>query len=110
MTIDIEKAVTDSWNAFKKYPIDLVAAGFITLLGSAITLFILGPPLMANYMKYISECLKGKKPKLSLLWTDLGKYFVPAWVGAILSVIILALGFVALIIPGFLANLNHNNF
>lgn len=93
------KVLKKSFDVFKKEYLVLMIGSFIAVVGMIFIVTI--PPLMFGIYYLAVNAAQGKKIEIVDVFKGF-RYFFRSWGLAIVSLILVALGFVLLIVPGFL--------
>ncbi|MBP2031021.1 putative membrane protein [Methanohalophilus levihalophilus] len=95
--MDHEQIFSDTWNVFRKDFVTYIIATLIVSVGSI--LVITAPPLFYGIYYMVLKGIRGEEIEIKDVFEGFN-YFVKSWVFAIVAVILLAIGFMLLFIPG----------
>jgi membrane-anchored glycerophosphoryl diester phosphodiesterase (GDPDase) len=100
--MDFKKHMVSAWELTLKYIVSLVLMTLVMVGVSFVTLGILAPVMMAGYMQSILLMMRdGREPKIQDLFSQMG-LFLPLFAFGVIVFIAVIVGFMLLVIPGFL--------
>jgi len=100
--MDFKKHIVRAWELTLQFMVSLVLMTLVMSVVAAITLGILAPTMMAGYMQSIlSMGRKGRGPRIQDLFSEM-RLFLPLLAFGIVVLIGVTIGFMLLVIPGFL--------
>ena len=100
--MDFKKHIVRAWELTLKFIVSLVLMTLVMSVVAAITLGILAPTMMAGYMQSILSMVReGREPRIQDLFSEM-RLFLPLLAFGIVVLIGVTIGFMLLVIPGFL--------
>ncbi len=100
--MDFKKHIVRAWELTLQFIVSLVLMTLVMSVVAAITLGILAPTMMAGYMQSILSMVReGREPKIQDLFSEM-RLFLPLLTFGIVVLIGVTIGFMLLVIPGFL--------
>lgn len=101
--MDFKKHILRAWELTWKFIVPLVLMTLVISGVAVITLGVLAPVTMAGYMQSILLMIReGREPKIQDLFSEM-RLFLPLLAFGIVAFVAVIIGFMLLIIPGFLA-------
>ena len=100
--MDFKKHIVRAWELTLQFIVSLVLMTLVMSAVAVVTLGILAPVTMAGYMQSVLLMIReGREPKIQDLFSEM-KLFFPLLAFGLVSFIAVAIGFMLLVIPGFL--------
>ena len=100
--MDFKKHIVKAWALTLQFIVSLVLMTLVMSAVAVVTLGILAPVMMAGYMQSVLLMIReGREPKIQDLFSEM-KLFFPLLAFGFVSFIAVAIGFMLLVIPGFL--------
>ena len=100
--MDFKKHIVRAWELTLKFIVPLVLMTLVMSVVAVFTLGILAPVTMAGYMQSILLMTReGREPKIQDLFSEM-RLFLPLLAFGIVTFIAVIIGFMLLVIPGFL--------
>jgi len=100
--MDFKKHIVRAWELTLKFIVSLVLMTLVMSVVAAITLGILAPTMMAGYMQSILSMVReGREPRIQDRFSEM-RLFLPLLAFGIVVLIGVTIGFMLLVIPGFL--------
>ena len=100
--MDFKKHIVRAWELTLQFIVSLVLMTLVMSVVAAITLGILAPTMMAGYMQSILSMVReGREPRIQDLFSEM-RLFLPLLAFGIVVLISVTIGFMLLVIPGFL--------
>jgi len=100
--MDFKKHIVKAWELTLQFIVSLVLMTLVMSAVAVVTLGILAPVMMAGYMQSVLLMIReGREPKIQDLFSEM-KLFFPLLAFGLVSFIAVAIGFMLLVIPGFL--------
>jgi hypothetical protein len=100
--MDFKKHIVRAWELTLQFIVSLVLMTLVMSVVAAITLGILAPTMMAGYMQSILSMVReGREPRIQDLFSEM-RLFLPLLAFGIVVLIGVTIGFMLLVIPGFL--------
>jgi len=101
--MDFKKHIVRAWELTWQFIVSLVLMTLVMSGVAVITLGVLAPVTMAGYMQSILLMIReGREPKIQDLFSEM-RLFLPLLAFGIVAFVAVIIGFMLLIIPGFLA-------
>ena len=101
--MDFKKHIVRAWELTWQFIVSLVLMTLVMTGVAVITLGVLAPVTMAGYMQSILLMIReGREPKIQDLFSEM-RLFLPLLAFGIVAFVVVIIGFMLLIIPGFLA-------
>ena len=101
--MDFKKHIVRSWELTWQFIVSLVLMTLVMSGVALISLGVLAPVTMAGYMQSILLMIRGgREPKIQDLFSEM-RLFLPLLAFGIVAFLAVIIGFMLLIIPGFLA-------
>lgn len=100
--MDFKKHMTRAWELTLKHIVSLILMTLVMSVLAIVTLGILAPVTMAGYMQSILLIIRdGREPKIQDLFSQM-RLFFPLLVFGIVTLLATMIGFMLLVVPGFL--------
>ena len=100
--MDFKKHIVKAWALTLQFIVSLVLMTLVMSAVAVVTLGILAPVMMAGYMQSVLLMIReSREPKIQDLFSEM-KLFFPLLAFGFVSFIAVAIGFMLLVIPGFL--------
>ncbi len=100
--MDFKKHIVKAWELTLQFIVSLVLTTLVMSAVAVVTLGILAPVMMAGYMQSVLLMIReGREPKIQDLFSEM-RLFFPLLAFGLVSFIAVAIGFMLLVIPGFL--------
>jgi len=100
--MDFKKHIVKAWELTLQFIVSLVLMTLVMSAVAVATLGILAPAMMAGYTQSVLLMVReGREPKIQDLFSEM-KLFFPLLAFGLVSFIAVAIGFMLLVIPGFL--------
>ena len=100
--MDFKKHIVRAWELTLQFIVSLVLMTLVMSVVAAMTLGILAPTMMAGYMQSILSMVReGREPRIQDLFSEM-RLFLPLLAFGIVVLIGVTIGFMLLVIPGFL--------
>jgi len=101
--MDFKKHILRAWELTWQFIVSLVLMTLVMTGVAVITLGVLAPVTMAGYMQSILLMIReGREPKIQDLFSEM-RLFLPLLAFGVVAFVAVIIGFMLLIIPGFLA-------
>lgn len=101
--MDFKKHIVRAWELTWQFIVSLVLMTLVMSGVAVITLGVLAPVTMAGYMQSILLMIReGREPKIQDLFSEM-RLFLPLLAFGVVAFVAVIIGFMLLIIPGFLA-------
>ena len=101
--MDFKKHLLRAWELTWQFIVSLVLMTLVMTGVAVITLGVLAPVTMAGYMQSILLMIReGREPKIQDLFSEM-RLFLPLLAFGVVAFVAVIIGFMLLIIPGFLA-------
>jgi hypothetical protein len=101
-TMDFKKHIVKAWELTLQFIVSLVLMTLVMSAVAVVTLGILAPVMMAGYMQSVLLVIReGREPKIQDLFSEM-RLFFPLLAFGLVSFVAVAIGFMLLVIPGFL--------
>lgn len=99
--MDFKQHLQTAWESTLKFIVPVILLTVVQLIVVMFSFGILAPVTSAGYMQSLLRALReGREPKIGDLFSEM-RLFFPLLVFGILAMILISLGFVLLIVPGF---------
>ncbi len=100
--MDFKKHMTRAWELTLKHIVSLVLMTLVMSVLAIVTVGILAPVTMAGYMQSILLMIRdGREPKIQDLFSQM-RLFLPLFAFGIVAFLAIMVGFMLLVVPGFL--------
>lgn len=100
-SIDIGACISTGWETFKKDPLNHILALVLIGVCGSISMGILSGPMMVGYTRMLMREAEGQRISAGDVFKGFDD-FVPGLVAALLSSLIISVGYTFLVIPGIL--------
>lgn len=101
--MDFKKHIVRAWELTWQFIVSLVLMTLVMTGVAVITLSVLAPVTMAGYMQSILLMIReGREPKIQDLFSEM-RLFLPLLAFGVVAFVAVIIGFMLLIIPGFIA-------
>ncbi len=100
--MDFKKHLKASWENTLQFIVPVILLTLVQIVVITLSLGILAPVTTAGYMQSLLLALRdGREPKIGDLFSEM-RLFLPLFVFGFLALLLVMLGFVLLVLPGFL--------
>ena len=100
--MDLKKHLETAWNTTLQFIVPVILLTLVQLIVVTFSFGILAPVTTAGYMQSLLLALReGREPKIGDLFSEMS-LFLPLFVFGLLAFIVTMLGFMLLILPGFI--------
>jgi hypothetical protein len=101
--MDFKKHIVRAWELTWQFIVSLVLMTLVMSGVAVITIGVLAPVTMAGYMQSILLMIReGREPKIQDLFSEM-RLFLPLLAFGVVAFVVVIVGFMLLIVPGFLA-------
>ena len=100
--MDFKEHLKTSWENTLQFIVPVILLTLVQIVVITISLGILAPVTTAGYMQSLLLALReGREPKIGDLFSEM-RLFLPLFIFGLLAMLVVMLGFVLLVLPGFL--------
>ena len=100
--MDFKEHLKTSWENTLQFIVPVILLTLVQIVVITISLGILAPVTTAGYMQSLLLALReGREPKIGDLFSEM-RLFLPLFIFGLLAILVVMLGFVLLVLPGFL--------
>ena len=100
--MDFKEHLKTSWENTLQFIVPVILLTLVQIVVITISLGILAPVTTAGYMQSLLLALReGREPKIGDLFSEM-RLFLPLFIFGLLAMLLVMLGFVLLVLPGFL--------